>query len=68
MITKHIAIVLGDKAIDRVCAQGRTLDECFDQAFQWADKVHGINKEYELFELDNPRHAILFEKELNDLF
>lgn len=68
MITKHIAIVLGNKIIDRVCAQGKTLDACYDQAFEWADKVHGINKEYELFELDNPRHAKLFEKELTDLF
>lgn len=67
-MTKLIAIVLGDKIVDKVSVFGRTDDECFDICFEHADSIYGTNVSYELYDLGNPRHQILFESLNKELF
>ncbi len=64
----YIAIVLGSNIIDQVYVSGSTFDECYDKVFAYADERHGINESYELFDLQNPRHQVLFETESKGMF
>lgn len=64
----YIAIIKNNKVLDKVLVEGKTTDECYDKCFEYADMRYGKDTEYELFELSHPRHQVLFENELNQLF
>ena len=68
MIKQYIAIVLNDKILAKVLVEAKTTDQGYEQAFDYADSMFGPNDNYELFELGNPRHQVLFNKELSTLF
>lgn len=63
-----VAIVLGGTIIETLIVEFRGPSNLLDRVFDYIDDKYGSLDKFEFCDLSNPRHVLLFEPELKQLF
>lgn len=61
---QYVAIVLKDVILTTLVIEAESFESIIDQCWEYAERAYGFGEDYELCNILDPRHQVLFEYEL----